>query len=112
LARAAIFVSTALYEPFGLAVLEAARSGCALVLSDIPNFRELWDGAAVFADAQSPSAIAGAVEDLASDPQKRLAMAAAAQKRARRYALDAQAAGILAVYAKARQRQPSLAEAS
>ena len=36
------------YEPFGLAVLEAAQAGCALVLSDIPTFRELWDGAAMF----------------------------------------------------------------
>ena len=30
------------------AVLEAAQAGCALVLSDIPTFRELWDGAALF----------------------------------------------------------------
>ncbi len=43
-----IFVSTSLYEPFGLAVLEAAQAGCPLVLSDIATFRELWDGAAIF----------------------------------------------------------------
>ena len=48
MARTAVFVSPALYEPFGLAVLEAAQAGCALVLSDIPTFRELWDGAALF----------------------------------------------------------------
>ena len=47
-ARCPIFVSAARYEPFGLAVLEAAQAGCALVLSDIPTFRELWDGAALF----------------------------------------------------------------
>jgi hypothetical protein len=35
-------------EPFGLAVLEAAQAGCPLVLSDLPGFRELWDGAALF----------------------------------------------------------------
>ena len=34
LARA--YVSVALYEPFGLGVLEAAQAGCPLVLSDIP----------------------------------------------------------------------------
>ncbi len=28
------------YEPFGLSVLEAALSGCALVLGDIPSLRE------------------------------------------------------------------------
>ena len=36
-ARAAVFASLALYEPFGLAVLEAALAGCALVLSDIAD---------------------------------------------------------------------------
>ena len=41
LQRASIFVSPAIYEPFGLSVLEAAAAGCALVLSDIPTFREL-----------------------------------------------------------------------
>ena len=45
-----VFVSAARYEPFGLAVLEAAQAGCPLVLSDIPTFRELWDGAALFVD--------------------------------------------------------------
>ena len=38
MSRAAIFFSPALYEPFGLGVLEAAARGCALVLADIPSF--------------------------------------------------------------------------
>ncbi len=48
MAEASIFVHPAVYEPFGLAVLEAARSGCCLVLADTPSLRELWDGAAIF----------------------------------------------------------------
>jgi glycosyltransferase involved in cell wall biosynthesis len=32
-----IFVSAARFEPFGLAVLEAAQAGCPLILSDIPT---------------------------------------------------------------------------
>ena len=47
-ARHRAYASLALYEPFGLAVLEAASAGMALVLRDIPVFRELWDGAALF----------------------------------------------------------------
>ena len=35
LERAAIFAAPALYEPFGLGILEAAAAGCALVLGDI-----------------------------------------------------------------------------
>ena len=40
LSRAAIFAHPARYEPFGLTVLEAALSGCALVLGDIESLRE------------------------------------------------------------------------
>ena len=43
LGSASIYALPALYEPFGLSVLEAALSGCALVLGDIPSLRELWD---------------------------------------------------------------------
>ena len=50
LAARPVFASAALYEPFGLSVLEAAQAGCALVLSDIATHRELWDGAAMFVD--------------------------------------------------------------
>lgn len=49
MSRAAVFAHPAKYEPFGLAVLEAARHRCALVLADIPSLRELWEGAAIFA---------------------------------------------------------------
>ncbi|MGE3784704.1 MAG: glycosyltransferase family 4 protein, partial [Alphaproteobacteria bacterium] len=48
LGAAAIFAAPARYEPFGLGILEAAASGCALVLGDIPSLRETWDGAALF----------------------------------------------------------------
>ena len=45
---ASIFALPARYEPFGLSILEAALSGCALVLGDLPSLRELWTGAAMF----------------------------------------------------------------
>jgi glycogen synthase len=47
-ARAAIYVATSRYEPFGLAPLEAALSRCTLVLNDIPVFHELWGDAAIY----------------------------------------------------------------
>lgn len=46
--KASIFVSPTKYEPFGLAILEAARAGCALVLSQLDTLKELWAGDAVF----------------------------------------------------------------
>jgi len=47
LGTTAIYAAPARYEPFGLGILEAAASGCALVLGDIPSLRENWDGAAL-----------------------------------------------------------------
>src|SRR5690606_32015679 len=42
---ASIYASPALYEPFGLGILEAARSRAALVLGDIDSLREVWGDA-------------------------------------------------------------------
>jgi glycogen(starch) synthase len=82
MARASIFAAPATYEPFGLGVLEAALSGCALVLADIPSFRELWDGCAEFVDPRDPAALASALRRLMADPLRRAAFASRARGRA------------------------------
>jgi glycosyltransferase involved in cell wall biosynthesis len=89
--HASIFVEPALYEPFGLTVLEAALCGCALVLSDIHTFRELWDGAAQFVDPCDADALAHALNRLCRDEAARKRLAQAAQARGRRYSLDVMA---------------------
>jgi glycosyltransferase involved in cell wall biosynthesis len=93
-----VFVSTTRYEPFGLAVLEAAQAGCALVLSDIATFRELWDGAALFVNPEDASAVADALEALVGDTQRRLRLGTAARGRAGRFTPAATAAGMAAIY--------------
>lgn len=98
LARAPIFASAALYEPFGLGVLEAAQAGCALVLSDISTFRELWDGAAVFVDPMSPEAFAQAFRRLLAEPEEAEWLGQLARVRAGRYGIDAMVAGMLDLY--------------
>ena len=66
-----VFISTARYEPFGLAVLEAAQFGCALILSDIPTFRELWNGCAIFIDPDDDVSAAKAIDILIQNPDLR-----------------------------------------
>ena len=83
--RAAIFVSPARYEPFGLSVLEAAGAGCALVLSNLPTFRELWDGCASFVNPGDVVELRAALNELCADALKRKALQQAALTRARRY---------------------------
>lgn len=54
LERSAIYLCLSVYEPFGLAALEGARCGCAVVARDIESLREVWgDGALYFEDAPS-----------------------------------------------------------
>ena len=93
-----VFVSTALHEPFGLSVLEAASAGCALVLSDIPTFRELWDEVAVFVDPRDEKGFARAVGDLVGDDFERAVLGRAAKERSARYTPDAMAAQMASLY--------------
>jgi len=107
LSQAPIFLSMARYEPFGLAVLEAAQRGCALVLSDIPTFRELWEGAASFVAPNDDEAAAEEIDRLLQDPESRAATGRAAQERAQAYTVDAMSAGVLnAYYSVLRRKSP------
>jgi glycogen synthase len=85
MARAAIYVLPARYEPFGLSILEAAQAGCALVLGDIPSLRELWDGAAVFVPPSDREGLRRALQRLVSDPDRRQVLGQQARDRAMRY---------------------------
>jgi glycosyltransferase involved in cell wall biosynthesis len=98
LAARPVFVSAALYEPFGLAVLEAAAAGCPLVLSDIPTFRELWDGAATFVDPMDEAGFAAAIARIVGDDTARVALGNAAKERASRYTPAAMAGAMADIY--------------
>lgn len=93
-----IFVSAALYEPFGLAVLEAASAGCPLILSDIPTFRELWDEVAMFVPPRDERGFTRAIANLVGDDFERAVMGRAARERAALYTPDAMAAQMAAIY--------------
>ncbi len=101
LATQPVFVSAASFEPFGLAVLEAAQAGCALILSDIDTFRELWDGAAVFVAGDDPATWADAIAGLLGDEAKRSALGGAAADRGTHFTVQATADAMRALYADA-----------
>jgi glycosyltransferase involved in cell wall biosynthesis len=96
-----VFAAPSRYEPFGLAVLEAAQAGMALVLSDTPTFRELWDGAARFVAAADPDEWAAAIRELLDYAEDCAFLAEAAQHRARDYQADTMVEGTIAVHRSA-----------
>lgn len=98
LRHAAIFVSPALYEPFGLSVLEAAASGCALVLSDIPTFRELWSGAALFFDPTDSEALHRTLATLCADEVGRARLQRAAYEYSLTYSLTRMTDAYISLY--------------
>ena len=95
-----IYASAALYEPFGLAVLEAAQAGCALVLSDIPTHREIWSGSAIFVSPNDVDAFAAALQDLADDRDERQRLGRLARARAQLYSPERMARGMFDIYAR------------
>jgi glycosyltransferase involved in cell wall biosynthesis len=83
-AGASAFVFPSTKEGFGLAAMEAAAAGVPLVTSDLPVFRELFDGVAWFA-SDLTEAIRTALST--SDP----ARLAAGRRLAQRYTWQAAA---------------------
>lgn len=99
LARAAVYALPARYEPFGLSVLEAALSGCALVLGDIPSLRENWDGAALFVPPDDDAALVRALAWLIGQPEARARWALEAHERAAGFSATALVERTLGAYA-------------
>ena len=100
LGRAAIYALPARYEPFGLSVLEAGLSGCALVLGDIASLREVWGDAAIFVAPDDENALQSAIAQLIDDESLRREMGARALVRAREFSPEAMARVYSEVYAE------------
>ncbi len=98
MASAAVFAAPSVYEPFGLAVLEAAQMGGALLLSDISSFRELWDGAAQFVDPHDAEQWAAAMRALLDAPAQAAVLGDRARARSRRYTARAMVEATMAIH--------------
>ena len=98
LGHAAIFASPARYEPFGLSILEAALSGCALVLGDIRSLREVWEGSALFIDPEDHVALAGSLNRLIADQNLLTGLTRRSQRRARDFSATKMATQYGAAY--------------
>ncbi len=94
--ESAIYLCASRYEPFGLAALEAALCGCAVVARDIPSLREVWgEAAAYFAGAEELSAL---LKRLYRDPEYLREVQSRAGERARLYTRERMVNGYRELY--------------
>jgi glycosyltransferase involved in cell wall biosynthesis len=84
-----------------LAPVEAALSRCAIVATDIPSFRELWEGAAIFFRNNDPDSLCEALESVQRDRGLRLNQGNLALRHARQhFSADRMVAGYKNLYHK------------
>jgi len=110
LSRAAIYIATSKYEPFGLAPLEAALSRCAILASDIPSFREIWGDAALYFRSDDSKSLGEALGLLHGDQTLRMTYADRAYEHALQcYTADRMVEEYLQVYTALLERRVSAA---
>jgi glycogen(starch) synthase len=105
LSTASVYVLPAKYEPFGLSALEAALSGCALVLGDIPSLREIWQDAALYVHTDSAQELAHTVNGLMKNKNLLDKQRQKAKARAQRFSSEATTESYRSQYRQLVQRK-------
>jgi phosphatidylinositol alpha-mannosyltransferase len=88
------------FESFGIILLEGMAAGVPVVASDIPGFRTVLDDGiqGVLVEPRQPQAIAKAIIDLLTTPERRSQMGQAGQAKAAEYDWSRVARRVLAFY--------------
>ena len=92
-----LYIAASLYEPFGLAPLEAALCGCAIVANDLDSLREVWGPAALY--FRSPEELDQQLTRLLNDDSLFTRMQALSLQQARTYTATAMTTSYLDLYA-------------
>ena len=94
-----VFVSVSLHEGMPNTVAEAMACRCPLVVSDIPQHREILDhGSALFVDPNQPQAIANAILHVLQHPKQAAVQARHARNLAAEWTIPAMAHQYANVY--------------
>ncbi len=96
--RAAVVVLPSLDEGFGLPALEAMACGTAIVATAGHAVEEVARGAGIFVDGTSEAALAAAIEELLSDPERTRRLGERGLERAAAFSWDRAAEKLLAVF--------------
>lgn len=104
LAGAAALVHPAVHEGFGLTALEAMAAGTPVIAAATPATIEVCAGAARYVTPHNAPELAGAIAELAVDPERRERLAGAGQQRAAAFSWKLAARAHREAYAVALRR--------
>jgi len=93
-----VFVFPSFYEGFGIPLIESMACGTPVVCSDWELFREVCGDAALFADPNSPEALAKAIAQVLEDPALASDLRERGLRRAREFTWERTARRTLEVY--------------
>jgi len=96
--RSSVYVAASVYEPFGLAPLEAALCGCAVVANDIASFREVWGDAALY--FRGAASLEEILDRLVESGDALRAAQTRSQNRAMEFTAERMTDGYLSLYAE------------
>lgn len=103
---AGVYAAPSLYEGFGLSPLEAMGFGTPVVSSDRASLPEVLADAALYADPESPEAMAAAIVRVLSDGSLAARLGSAGRRRAAEFSLRRTAAAHLDLYERLARRVP------
>jgi glycosyltransferase involved in cell wall biosynthesis len=97
-----VFVLASRRESFGLVLIEAREAGCAVIAANVDGVAEALDGgnAGILIPPKDPTALAGALRQLLSNPAEREKWRALAPKGIAKFRVDRMASEITTVYAE------------
>lgn len=99
LAEGRFYLATSSFEPFGLAALEAAFCGCALIAGDTAAYRELWGDTALYYRSKDAADLRLKLAGLLQTPEEAERLGQAARRRAlNSYTADRMAAHYYDLY--------------
>lgn len=98
IARASVFVEPVAVPEDGYCIVEAASCSCALVLADVPELREQWEGAAAFVEPNDLESLRSTLIWLMNNAEARGDLGARARHRAGAFTTEKMAGAYLALY--------------
>lgn len=93
-----LYIHSANWEGFGIAVVEAMSAGLPVIASDVAGLREVVEGAGVLFPAADDAALVSQITDVLGNRERRAALGEASSRRAAEFSIERAAASWMKLY--------------